>query len=96
MITRIVKMTFRIESAGEFEKLFSEVSPNISSFKGCTGLTLYKDSKDPRVYFTFSTWADESDLEKYRQSSLFQGTWQKTKPLFEEKAEAWTVQNLLK
>ena len=96
MITRIVKMTFRNECAKEFESVFTEVSPKISNFKGCTGLQIFKDSKDSRVYFTFSTWKDEKYLENYRQSSLFKDTWQKTKSLFEEKAEAWTVQDLLK
>jgi (4S)-4-hydroxy-5-phosphonooxypentane-2,3-dione isomerase len=96
MITRIVKMTFRLEHTQEFENVFEEVSPNISKFKGCTGLQLFHDKNDPRIYFTFSTWEDEKDLETYRQSSLFKGTWQKTKPLFEAKAEAWTVQSMLK
>ena len=76
MITRIVKMTFLSEHTAEFEKVFAEVSPNISKFKGCTGLQLFKDLKDPGVYFTFS--------------------WQKTKPLFAARAEAWGVQNMLK
>ena len=96
MITRIVKMTFRNECAKEFESVFTEVSPKISNFKGCTGLQIFKDSKDSRIYFTFSTWKDEMSLENYRQSSLFKDTWQKTKSLFEEKPEAWTVQDLLK
>ncbi|MBK8362241.1 MAG: antibiotic biosynthesis monooxygenase [Bacteroidetes bacterium] len=96
MITRIVKMTFMSEHTAEFEKVFAEVSPNISKFKGCTGLQLFKDLKDPGVYFTFSTWEHEEDLETYRQSSLFRDTWQKTKPLFAARAEAWSVQNMLK
>lgn len=96
MITRIVKMTFRLEHTQDFEKIFAEVRPNISEFKGCKGLQLFQDKKDPRVYFTFSTWENEKDLETYRQSTLFKGTWQKTKPLFDANAEAWTVQNLLK
>lgn len=96
MITRIVKMTFRSEHTSDFEKIFQAVSPDISKFKGCSGVQLFKDSNDPRIYFTFSTWEAEADLENYRQSSLFKGTWQKTKPLFEAKAEAWTLTNLLK
>ena len=56
----------------------------------------FKDLKDPGVYFTFSTWEHEEDLETYRQSSLFRDTWQKTKPLFAARAEAWSVQNMLK
>ena len=96
MITRIVKMTFKQENTSAFEEVFEEVSPNISNFKGCKGVKLFRDNKDPRIYFTFSTWEKESDLENYRQSELFKGTWQKTKPLFDEQAQAWTVDELLK
>ena len=96
MITRIVKMTFRKEQTSAFEKIFEEVRPEINNFKGCNGVELYQDKKDTRIYFTVSTWTSESDLENYRQSGLFKGTWQKTKPLFEEPAQAWTVENLLK
>ncbi len=96
MITRIVKMTFRLEQTSAFERIFEEVSPEINNFKGCNGVTLYHDKKDHRIFFTFSTWISESHLENYRQSGLFKGTWQKTKALFEEPAQAWTVENLLK
>ena len=89
-------MTFKQENTLEFERIFGIVGGNISKFKGCTGLKLFHDEKDERIYFTFSTWLDESDLENYRQSKLFKDTWQNTKPLFEEPAQAWTVENLLK
>ena len=42
------------------------------------------------VYLDAST---EEDLEKYRKSELFKGVWAKTKILFAEKAEAWTLEN---
>ncbi len=96
MITRIVKMTFKLERTADFESIFSEVSPNISKFKGCSGVQLLKDKHDRRIYFTFSTWNNESSLESYRQSELFKDTWQKTKQLFEEPAQAWSTEILLK
>jgi heme-degrading monooxygenase HmoA len=44
------------------------------------------------MLFTLSIWDDETALEAYRQSELFQTTWAKTKVLFAEKAEAWSVE----
>ncbi|MBL7795100.1 MAG: antibiotic biosynthesis monooxygenase, partial [Saprospiraceae bacterium] len=38
-----------------------------------------------------SIWDDEAALERYRESELFQATWERTKALFAEKAEAWSV-----
>jgi heme-degrading monooxygenase HmoA len=43
------------------------------------------------VLFTFSIWDSEAALENYRQSDLFRDTWAKTKALFAEKAEAWSM-----
>ena len=44
--------------------------------------------------FTISHWDSEAALELYRQSELFKFTWAKTKPLFEEKAQAWSLLNI--
>lgn len=96
MITRIVKMTFKSCQISIFEIIFQEASQEINKFKGCKGVTLFHDKKDLRIYFTISTWETENDLENYRQSPLFKDTWQKTKPLFDEPAQAWSVENVLK
>lgn len=95
MITRFVKMTFQADKCAEFESIFEASRSKISNFEGCSGVTLYRDHDEPTIYFTFSTWENVESLEKYRQSSLFKDTWQKTKPLFQAKAEAWTVDRLL-
>lgn len=42
--------------------------------------------------FTLSHWESEENLEQYRQSELFKSTWAKTKVLFREKAQAWTLE----
>jgi len=42
-------------------------------------------------FFTYSKWEKESDLETYRNSELFKGVWATTKPMFEAKANAWSV-----
>ncbi len=35
-----------------------------------------------------------ADLENYRNSKLFRGIWSKTKPMFNGKPEAWSVDKL--
>jgi heme-degrading monooxygenase HmoA len=41
--------------------------------------------------FTYSQWDSEESLNAYRQTELFVQTWKRTKTLFQEKAEAWSV-----
>ena len=92
MIKRIVKMTFRPEAVDSFlQDVFEHSKARIRTFPGCRHMELLQAAAQPNVLFTLSIWDGEEDLERYRQSELFQTTWAKTKALFAEKAEAWTV-----
>ena len=91
MIVRIVKMTFNAEQVKEFTDLFHERKATIRSFPGCTHLELWQDSKDENVFFTYSMWHTEADLDHYRFSEFFKDTWGKTKALFADKPQAWSL-----
>ena len=84
-------MTFDPQKVGDFETLFNKVKPIIESFEGCGGVTLLQDVKNPNVFFTYSNWMSEDHLNKYRFSVFFKDTWSKTKALFIEKPEAWSL-----
>jgi len=84
-------MTFREDQTDVFERIYKEKQPFIRSFDGCFGVELLRCKTSSNVFFTYSLWKDEQCLERYRQSDLFKGTWALVKPLFEAKAEAWTV-----
>ena len=91
-IQRIVKMSFKPESVGEFLGLFSAVRDRIRNFEGCEGVSLLRDLHNPGVFFTYSTWKSEDALHRYRRSALFDATWVKTKALFNDKPEAWSLE----
>lgn len=93
MLIRIVKLTFKEENISSFEALFEETKEYIRNFEGCEFLELYQDLKQPNVFFTYSKWEGEIKLEAYRNSSLFKTVWGKTKELFLEKPQAWSVTN---
>lgn len=95
MFTRIVKMTFEESHVPTFLDSFEQVKHKIRHFEGCTFLELYRDKKDPSVFFTYSRWNTEEDLENYRNSPLFKTVWGTTKPMFRQKAEAWSVDTLV-
>lgn len=94
MINRIVKMTFREEEVDNFLEVFEASKHNIRNFPGVQHLELMQDVKQKNVLFTYSLWESEEDLENYRHSELFKKTWAKTKPLFSEKAQAWSTNSL--
>lgn len=95
MIKRIVKLTFRPEEVNVFlTQVFEPSKEKIRQFPGCLHMELCRDKQRSNVLFTLSIWNAESDLEAYRQSELFQQTWAKTKVLFADKAEAWSVEVL--
>jgi quinol monooxygenase YgiN len=91
MITRLVKMTFRSNETETFQKIFSENRNRIALFEGCLHVELQRDINFPNIFFTISRWRSENDLENYRNSDLFKSVWSKTKVLFAEKAEAWSL-----
>lgn len=94
MINRIVKMTFREEELDSFLEVFEASKDKIRNFPGVKHLELLQDVKQKNVLFTYSLWESEDDLENYRHSELFKKTWAKTKPLFSEKAQAWSTKSL--
>jgi autoinducer 2-degrading protein len=91
MITRIVKMTFKPENIDGFRESFGAYQKQIRAFDGCSGVDLMKDLNNECVYFTLSYWNTEDDLNSYRESYIFKNTWSKVKPMFSEKAEAWSL-----
>ncbi len=86
-------MTFREEAVQSFiTEVFEQSKRSIRAFEGCRHMELLRHKTRPNVLFTLSIWEDESALEAYRASALFADTWAKTKALFAEKAEAWTLE----
>ena len=91
MFVRIVKMSFEADKIDLFLDNFNENKENIRKSKGCELLELYRDKINTNVFFTYSYWQTEQDLENYRNSALFKNVWAKTKVLFNDKPEAWSV-----
>lgn len=95
MIKRIVKLTFRPEAVDAFiTEVFEQSKQQIRAFPGCVHMELLRDVNVPNVLFTMSKWENELALEAYRNSDLFKFTWARTKALFAERAEAWSMEVL--
>lgn len=84
-------MTFNPDYIEDFLKNFDENKQSIRNFEGCRLLELYRDKNNSTIFFTYSYWESEMHLEQYRNSELFNRVWQKTKKLFSEKPQAWSV-----
>ena len=85
-------MTFRQEMTEEFIRVYRTKQPFISNFEGCHGVELLRCKEPDNIFFTYSIWDDEEALQKYRGSELFKETWAQVKPMFEVRAEAWSVE----
>ncbi len=91
MIVRVVQLTFRPECIDDFIALFEERKDTIRGFRGCNYLELWQDKDRDNVFFTYSKWDSAADLDHYRFSEFFKETWGKTKALFADKPNAWSV-----
>ena len=94
MIIRIVKLTFDPAKVNDFIKVFNDTHETIKKFEGCTHLELLNDVTNPNIYFTYSYWEDEKFLNAYRNSDFFKDVWQRTKVLFNDKPQAWSVKRV--
>lgn len=93
-ITRIVKLCFEPEHLDAFKQIFVEKKEKIEAFQGCHSVIMLQDIHDPTICFTYSHWDSEEALNAYRNSDFFGETWARTKKLFRDKPEAWSVQNV--
>ncbi|MFY0643716.1 MAG: antibiotic biosynthesis monooxygenase [Bacteroidia bacterium] len=91
MITRIVKMHFKAEEVDNFKQFFNTIKDKIESMPGLLNLKLYQDDENEAILFTISSWLNDQYLEEYRNSELFGLVWPRTKALFEQRPEAWSL-----
>ena len=94
MLVRIVKLSFHQDKIPAFLENFELVKNQIRNFPGNRLLELYQDKTNASIFFTYSYWDSEEDLENYRKSELFTEVWDFTKQLFNDKPEAWSVDKL--
>jgi heme-degrading monooxygenase HmoA len=94
MFVRIVKLSFHEENIPAFLNNFEIVKDQIRSTTGNLLLELYQDKNNKNIFFTYSYWDTEQDLENYRTSAFFNEVWSFTKKLFNDKPEAWSVDKL--
>ena len=87
-------MSFAEENIKTFLENFNSKKEYIRNFEGCEFLELYQDQNNSNIFFTYSFWDSDTYLQNYRQSELFKDVWSKTKPLFNGKPEAWSVDKL--
>jgi heme-degrading monooxygenase HmoA len=92
-LLRIVRMSFKPELLPDFLAMFQETQPKIAGMPGCLGVELKQDIAQKHVYYTLSHWRSETDLNAYRHSALFLETWAKTKAMFQDKPQAFSVIN---
>jgi heme-degrading monooxygenase HmoA len=87
-------MSFAEENIQAFLGNFEIIKDKIRNAPGNRLLELYQDKTNPSIFFTYSYWETEEDLENYRKSELFNEAWSFTKKLFNDKPEAWSVDKI--
>ena len=88
-------MSFQEENIQTFLENFDSIKNKIRNAPGNRFLELYQDKNDKCIFFTYSFWETEDDLESYRKSALFDEVWTFTKKLFNAKPEAWSVDRIV-
>ena len=90
MIIRMVKMTIEDSRCEDFKDFTDSIADTIRGFEGCTHLKILQEINRHNIYFSYSIWETEEDLNNYRNSEFFKKTWSKAKELFCAPPEAWS------
>ena len=88
-------MSFEEENVAKFLENFNKNKEKIRAVEGCEFLQLLRDKDNTNIFFSYSFWNKQEDLDNYRQSELFKSVWAKTKVLFNDKPEAWSVEKVV-
>jgi len=94
MIIRFVKMSFQAEHVNDFIQFEKSIYDTIRSSEGCEYLQILQDKNNPQIFFTQSHWQSEEFLNQYRHSDFFKETWTKVKKWFNNKPEAWSLEDI--
>jgi len=84
-------MEFQSAHVDDFLAHFDTIKTLIRNFPGVQALELHRDAGQSNVFYTYSIWNGESDLEAYRKSELFDGAWAKAKSWFAADAQAFSL-----
>jgi heme-degrading monooxygenase HmoA len=90
-ILRIVRLTFIPELTSDFITIFEESKDLIAACDGCIEVKLKRDHDHPHIFYTVSKWSSVDHLNAYRKSALFENTWAKTKKLFSDKPQVFSL-----
>ena len=94
MVIRIVKMTFLESNIDDFKEFVKTVENTIRNFEGCEHLDILQDLHNRNIFFSYSMWKSEEDLDNYRKSGFFNATWAKVRKWFGDRPRAWSVEKL--
>jgi quinol monooxygenase YgiN len=87
-------MTFQADKVEAFQTLFFQNCMAITASAGCQKVNLLRAEAVGTTFFTISTWESIEHLEAYRNSHLFKEVWGKTKAMFADKPEAWSLEEV--
>lgn len=96
MIIRVVKLQFKQEVLEEALSELRSIAPKVRSMEGCRFLEIGVRSRDKGLVITYSYWDGVDYLNAYRSSDIFKEFWSSIKPLFDAKAEAWSLDRVVR
>jgi len=87
-------MTFSESRVDDFKKSVISIVPSIKNFKGCHHIEMLQDIYHKNIFFSYSLWESEADLNHYRKSDFFKETWSKVTEWFKSSPRAWSTEKL--
>ena len=89
-------MVFIEEKSAKFREHSKTIVNKISKSKGCHKVEILQDINDRNIFFSYSHWSSEEDLNNYRNSEMFKNIWGELRKMFAKKTQAWSTEIITK
>ncbi len=94
MILRVVKMELIEKKVELFELFMKNLKDEKLKQEGCLHHDIFCDKDNSLIYFSYTIWATEKYLKKYKKTELFKEVTRTIRTLCFKEPIAWTVENV--
>ncbi len=94
MILRIVKMELNETKIELFEHFMDNLKEEKLKQDGCLHHDIFCDKDNSMMFFSYTIWATEKHLKKYKKTELFKEVTRTIRTLCVKEPIAWTVENV--
>ncbi len=87
-------MTLKEAHVDSFKKRIPIISIEVRRVSGCMHNDIFRDKNKDNVFYSYTIWNSEEDIEKYLNSQYYKEIWNDLWDYFKIEPQAWKIDNI--